>query len=81
MLAQLKESQRVVGFKETLRAIESGEASRVFLAQDVDYTLQKKIKNVVSINKNIELVYVASKYKLGRACGIDVAAATVAILK
>ena len=36
MLAELKQGPKVVGVKQTKRAINDGKAARVFLAEDAD---------------------------------------------
>jgi large subunit ribosomal protein L7A len=41
------------------------------------------VRNIIeeAQNKNIQIVYVDSMKKLGKACGIDVGAATAVIVK
>ncbi len=80
MLTDLKTKSKVVGTKETLKAIENNIVIKVYLANDIDRYLKNSIINVLNDN-NIPIEYVESKFKLGRACGIDVAAASAAILK
>ena len=80
MFLKLDGNKKVVGSKETLQAINSGKAERIYVAKDID----KKIKNSLidaARNSNINIEIVDSKMKLGRACGIDVAAASAALLK
>lgn len=80
MLPELEKKLKVVGTKETLQAIYSGYAVQIFVASDADKKIKNKIINAAkSFNINIEIV--DSKMKLGRACGIDVAAASAALLK
>lgn len=75
-----KEKNKVVGTKQSLKAIKNGEAKVVFIAEDVDLPIKKKIMNAVNDN-NVPVEIVESKLKLGRACGIDVSAACAVILK
>ncbi len=76
---QLKEARRkVVGTKQTIKALEKGEALRVYVAGDAD---EKVIRPVVSLceEKEIEPYYVDSMGELGKMCGIKVKAAAAAV--
>jgi len=76
-LTQLQ-SQLIIGTKQTVKAINNGEVSEVFIAKDADQHIIDKVMN--SINKfNIPYTFVDSKKKLGKACKIEVGASTVAI--
>lgn len=80
MLTKLGQSKnKVVGKKETLKAIKAGKTDIVFLAKDVDKDIINEILSVIS-DDNVSIVTVENKLKLGRACGIDVSAACAAIL-
>lgn len=70
----------VVGRKETLQLIRTKKVQKVFVAQDIDKDIKDKLVNAAK-NYNIELILVDSKMKLGRECGIDVAASSAALLK
>lgn len=81
MLTDLsKEKNKVVGLKQTLKVINNGQAAKVFLAEDVDQHIKDKILQA-SKDYDVLVETVESKLTLGRACGIDVAAACAAILK
>ncbi len=71
---------KVVGTKQTLKALEKGEAQRVFVAGDAE---DKVIRPVVSAceAKGIDLHRVDSMARLGKMFGIKVKAATAAILE
>jgi large subunit ribosomal protein L7A len=71
---------RVVGLKQTLRAIHEDAAVRVYLAEDVDGFVYNKIVTACSAC-GVEPVLIASMAELGNACGIDVGAATAAIIE
>ena len=73
-------NKKVVGTKETLKAIKKNQACKVFLAADIDEDLFKKIDDIVQ-QSNIPVEYIDSKLKLGRVCGVDVATASAALLK
>ena len=81
MIEQLKEARhKVVGTKQTLTALEKGEALAVFVADDAD---EKVITPVITLceARGVELHHVESMLELGKLCGIKVKAATAAILK
>ncbi|MFO7154349.1 MAG: ribosomal L7Ae/L30e/S12e/Gadd45 family protein [Caldicoprobacter oshimai] len=81
MLEELKNaSAKTVGTKQTLKAINAGKAVRVYLAKDVDEYISERIKKECEKN-NVPIFYVNSMKELGRICGIDVGAATAAILR
>lgn len=75
-----KNDKVVVGTRETIKAVEEKNVIRIFLAGDSDRQLKDKIMKIARIY-NIPLKIINSKLALGRVCGIDVAAATAAILK
>ncbi len=72
--------QKVVGTKQTLKALEQGKAVRVFIASDAD---EKVIKPVLlkCRENNVELEYIETMLKLGKLFGIKVKAATAALLE
>jgi large subunit ribosomal protein L7A len=70
---------KVVGIKQTSRAIKEGKAKIVYLAQDMDKQFLEEIQNLC-LENNIEIVYVEDMKKLGEACGIDVKAAAATML-
>ncbi|MFO7953030.1 MAG: ribosomal L7Ae/L30e/S12e/Gadd45 family protein [Bacillota bacterium] len=69
---------KVVGTKQTIKALEKGEALQVYIAGDAD---EKVIRPVVSLcgEKEVEPLYVDSMGELGKMCGIKVKAASAAI--
>ncbi len=80
MLTEFCDTELVVGTKQTLKAIKERRVSKVFLADDIDRHIKEEILYVVKDN-NIPFEMVESKMKLGRECGIDVSAASAALLK
>lgn len=80
MMSQLRKKQaRVVGFKETLKAIKAGQALKVYLAEDADQHIIEQIQEA-SEHQEIPLEMVERKTFLGQACGIDVGSATAALI-
>lgn len=68
-----------VGTKQTLKAAMRRKAVEVFIASDAD---QSVVSNLIRVcnEQQIPITYVDSMLELGRACGIKVGAASVAIL-
>ena len=79
-LEGLKSAKKCVGVKQTVKALESNSAVRVFIAGDADRQVTAEVIALCLV-KDIEIVKVASRADLGSACGIDVGAAVVAVLK
>ncbi|MCF6097701.1 ribosomal L7Ae/L30e/S12e/Gadd45 family protein [Thermovorax subterraneus] len=80
MLSKLKSApKKTVGTKQTLKAVEKGQAAVVFIAEDAEEHVVAGLKELCRA-KGIEIVPVATMKELGEACGIDVGAASAAIL-
>ncbi|GAB6106925.1 ribosomal L7Ae/L30e/S12e/Gadd45 family protein [Fusibacter bizertensis] len=75
-----KHSKINVGVKQSTKAIMADRALTVFIAEDADKFLIQKVVDLAS-EKKVEIVYVDSMKELGRACNIDVGAATAVIEK
>jgi len=75
-----KASNKTIGMKQTLKAVQAGYADKVFLARDVDDFVAKKVEEQCR-KYNVPIIIVDSMELLGKACGIDVGAATAAILR
>ncbi len=71
--------KKVVGIKQTRKAIKEGRAEAVYLAKDVDHHLFREIKKLCQ-DHHIEIYYAETMKELGKACSIDIKAATAAIL-
>lgn len=69
-----------IGLKQTLKSIEKQEATEVIVAEDADPHIISKITDSCQ-EHGVPYCYVDSMKKLGKACGIDVGAATVALTK
>ena len=79
-LAQVHRSKMVVGAKQLKKAVQGGRAIRVYLARNADPAITEPIE-ARCIEHSIEYTWVRSKMDLGRACGIEVGAATAAVVK
>lgn len=80
MLSELKSGAKVVGVKQTKRALNDGKAGRVFLAQDADPRVTEPVEALCG-EKGVSVEKTPSMKELGSACGIAVGAAVAALLK
>jgi len=66
--------------KQVRKAIINNEADIVYVAKDAKVKVVSDIEKICK-EKLIDIVYVDTMKELGSSCGIDVSAATAAILK
>lgn len=76
----LQANKIIIGTKQTVKALKDGKTKELIVASDVE---AKVITNVVNLahEMNIPVTYVDSMKKLGKACGIEVGASAVAIIR
>ncbi|GAE87403.1 ribosomal L7Ae/L30e/S12e/Gadd45 family protein [Acetivibrio straminisolvens] len=79
MLEVLKNGNKTVGLKQSMKAVEALKAKQVFIAKDADERVVGRIKELC-IENNIPIVYVDTMKQLGKACNIDVGAAVACLL-
>ncbi len=72
--------RKVVGTKQTLKALESGEAVLVILARDAEEKVTAPVAFLAG-NRGVEIGYLETMSVLGKSCGIKVNAATAAIIE
>ncbi|MBA9028878.1 MULTISPECIES: 50S ribosomal protein L7ae-like protein [Bacillaceae] len=70
----------IIGTKQTMRALKQYLIREVIIAQDADQLLTAHVAETAR-ELEVPITYVDSMQMLGKACGIDVGAATVAIKK
>lgn len=68
-----------VGTKQATKAVETGKAVEVFVAKDADPRITNKMVSLCK-KMNVQVSYVDSMKQLGKACGIEVGAAIVAVV-
>ena len=78
-LPDLQKMQVVVGAKQLRKAMVSGRARQVFLAENADPAITGPILEMCS-NLSIRFTWVPSMTELGHACGIEVGAAAAAVV-
>ena len=77
-IAAAAKGRRVVGAKQVLRAIASGEALEAYLASDADPFVKRPIREACE-RAGVPLFEAGDMEALGRACGIAVGAAAAAL--
>ncbi len=80
MLSELKTKSKVIGVKQSLKAVKTDGAQCVYFADDADPSLLEPIRSVCE-EKGIHVITVETMAALGHACGIDVGAAVAVLLK
>lgn len=78
MLEELKNGTKVVGAKQTRRAVTDGRAIKVFYAADADPALWEPVAALCQ-ERGVPVLEVASMKELGHACAIAVGAAIAAL--
>lgn len=76
----MSNSKKIVGFKQTIKAIKNGTAVIVYVSKDAD---NKIVDPIVEASKEcgLEVIYFETMNELGRFCEIDVGAAAACMLK
>lgn len=78
MLEELKQKPRVVGVKQTRRAVSDGSARQIFLARDADPKVTGPLEELCA-QRGVPVEWVPSMKALGAACGIAVGSAAAAL--
>lgn len=76
----LKDKPHTAGLRTTLRAIEAGKALKVFIAEDADVFVRRRVQEA-SNEKGISYEYVPEMKQLGENCGLAIKTACAALLK
>ena len=79
MISELASQEKVIGVKQSRRAIREGRATRVFLADDADPAITDPVaESCAAAGIPVETGYTMAQ--LGQACRITVGASVVALL-
>ena len=78
-LLDLRSEKVVVGAKQLRKAMDSGRAKQVFLAENADPAITEPISEKCR-NLSIRYSWVRTMAELGQACGIEVGAAAAAVV-
>ncbi len=79
-IGTLKDARKAVGAKQAAKAVEKGQASLVFLAEDADIRVTAPLREACA-RAGVKVEMAPSMGELGKACGIEVGAAAVAVIK
>jgi len=75
----LNAKRKAVGVKQTIKAVQNGEAKVVFVAADADEHVLRPLRAAIA-KRPVQVFEVESMKELGKACKIDVGAAASALL-
>ena len=79
-LEALGQMNITVGTKSLIRRLNAGEVREVFLAEDADMYLKKKLSALCE-EKGVPVNEAPSMLALGQACGVKIGTAAVGVLK
>lgn len=72
-------SEIIIGTKQSVKALNQGIVKELVIAEDADIRVINKVLQTAK-DLNVPIQKVNSMKKLGKACGIEVGAAAVAII-
>lgn len=72
--------QKAVGAKQTMKAVEKGQALLVYVASDSERCVVEPIESIC-LAKDIPLIKADNMKNLGKACRIEVRCAVAAIIE
>ncbi len=75
----LQAKKIIIGTKQAVKAIQTDKVSEIVVAEDADRRVINKALQLAE-EQQIPILKVDSMKKLGKACGIEVGAAVVAII-
>ncbi len=79
-LEMLKTAKKIVGVKQVTKAVEKDLVQTVYIAQDAEQRFVEALRTLCNREKvTMEITFTMTE--LGSACGIEVGAAAVAVLK
>ena len=80
MLSELRTAHKVIGVKQSKKAIRDGKAQEVFVALDAEKRVVGPVYELCSETAT-KLTEITTMTELGDAAGIDVGAAVVTVLR
>ena len=79
-LDTLKTALTAIGVKQATKVVGRGQAQVVYLALDAEPRVTQSLRSLC-VARSVPVEEVASMTELGKACGIAVGAAAVAVIK
>lgn len=77
---QLKCGTRLVGLRQSLKALREERLEAVFIAKDADLRITQGFEEEC-IKQQVKIIFVDTMKELGRACGVEVPTAVASIVK
>ncbi len=77
---RLKQGSKVIGSKQTLRALEREQASVLYIAKDAQDKVTVRVLDLAK-SQNLPIVFVETMDELGSVCDVEVKTATAALIK
>ncbi|MCL6517975.1 ribosomal L7Ae/L30e/S12e/Gadd45 family protein [Alicyclobacillus sp.] len=72
--------KRTIGTNQTTKALQQSLAKQVYVARDADARVIQPVLSLAQ-ERGVPVLWVDTMKQLGKACGIEVGAATAAILE
>ncbi|WHH61715.1 ribosomal L7Ae/L30e/S12e/Gadd45 family protein [Petroclostridium sp. X23] len=79
MLDELKTANKIVGIKQSIKAIQTGKVKKAFIAKDAEEKVTGHFKELCQ-SHSVPIEYVNTMKELGKACDITVGAAVAVIV-
>ena len=76
----LQAQKTIIGTKRTVKALKDGNVRELIVASDAEPKVTALVVNQAR-EMEVPIIYVDSMKKLGKACGIEVGASAVAIIR
>ncbi len=80
MISESEKERLLVGFKQTLRAVNEDKAEKVFLASDCESKISSPIETAAAA-KGASVVYIPTMKELGELCGIEVSSSCAVVTR
>ena len=77
---QTDNTMRITGYRQVLRALDSGTLLCAQIAEDADPPIKEKLLSALQ-QAHVPYQFVDSKIELGKLCGINVGAAVAGVKK
>ena len=77
---RLKNGEKLVGVKQSSRALSENRAALCYIAGDAEQRVTDPIK-ALCLERGVELVEVPTMAELGSCCGIEIGAAAAVLLR
>ena len=70
--------QKIIGVKQATKSLKSNKAQILFVAKDAEQHVAREVLQLAE-DHGVEVIYLQTMKELGKACEIDVGAATAVI--